>query len=49
MRRVLKLIVKEHLKYDMGGNSQTDTNVDDNYGSVKMKAKIQLPVNIHGF
>ena len=49
MLRVLKLIFKEHLKYDVGGNSETDTNVDGNYRSVKMKGKIQLPVTIHGF
>lgn len=28
---MLKVICKEHLKYDTGSNSETDTNVDDNY------------------
>ena len=45
MCKVLKLIFKEHLKCDIGGSPETDSDVDDNYESVKMKAKIQLPVN----
>lgn len=39
MRRVLKTVFKEHVKYDIRGNSEPDTNVDDNYWSVRMRTK----------
>lgn len=39
MCRVLKSIFKEHLKYDIEENSESDTTADDNYTSVQMRAK----------
>lgn len=39
MCTVLKFTLKELLKYATEKNSEADTKVDDNYESVKMRAK----------
>lgn len=39
MGRVLKFVFKELLNCDTEKKSEPDTKMDDNYGSVRMKAK----------